>query len=71
MIRIPQTRALPLALALVVAGCQDLNVVNPNLPDATRATTQPLTTESFVVPHLVAGGRPWRLSGHRVGDDVS
>jgi hypothetical protein len=31
-----------------VAGCQDLDVINPNRPDAARATTQPLTTESFV-----------------------
>ena len=52
---------LPVALALVAAGCQDLNVVNPNLPDAARATTQPLTTESFVASSFRTW---WPFAGH-------
>lgn len=44
-IRAVASRAL---LFAALAACQDLNVTNPNQPDAARATTQPLTTESFV-----------------------
>ncbi len=61
MTRIQHFRFLPVALALVAAGCQDLNVVNPNLPDAARATTQPLTTESFVATSFRTW---WPVAGH-------
>jgi hypothetical protein len=54
-------RLWPVALAVVVTGCQDLNVVNPNLPDAARATTQPLTTESFVASSFRTW---WPVAGH-------
>lgn len=58
-----RSRLLPLGFALVIAGCQDLNVVNPNLPDASRATTQPLTTESFVATSFRTW---WPVAGHGV-----
>ena len=35
-------------LALALAGCQDLGITNPNLPDRERATQEPTATESFV-----------------------
>lgn len=44
-------RHLPAAaagLALVLAGCQDLAVTNPNEPDRERATQQPVAAEQFV-----------------------
>lgn len=34
--------------ALALSGCQDLTVENVNVPDRTRATQQPISTESFV-----------------------
>lgn len=61
MIRISLFRLLPVGLALFVTGCQDLNVVNPNLPDAARATTQPLTTESFAASAFRSW---WPVAGH-------
>ena len=63
MTRLTRSRLLPLGIALLAAGCQDLNVVNPNLPDATRATTQPLTTESFVATSFRTW---WPVAGHGV-----
>ncbi len=53
--------AVPIGLALLVAGCQDLDVINPNRPDAARATTQPLTTESFVATSFRTW---WPVAGH-------
>jgi hypothetical protein len=61
MIRISRARLLPVLLTLTAAGCQDLNVVNPNLPDAQRATTQPLTTESFAASAFRSW---WPVAGH-------
>jgi hypothetical protein len=46
MSRITLTTAA--AALLAVAGCQDLTVENVNVPDRTRATQQPISTESFV-----------------------
>jgi hypothetical protein len=56
-----KTYALPVALALVAASCQDLDVVNPNRPDAARATAQPLTTETFVASSFRTW---WPVAGH-------
>jgi hypothetical protein len=53
--------ALPVGLALVAASCQDLDVVNPNRPDAERATAQPLTTETFVATSFRTW---WPVAGH-------
>ena len=53
--------ALPVGLALVAASCQDLDVVNPNRPDAARATAQPLTTETFVATSFRTW---WPVAGH-------
>ncbi len=48
-------RGLCIASAIAVAGCNDLNVVNPNAPDARRALSDPAALEA------VAGGtmRTW------------
>lgn len=43
-----KTRIPILALAAALVGCQDLSIVNTNLPDRERATQQPLAAESFV-----------------------
>ena len=49
------------ALALVLTACQDLDVVNPNEPDAQRATRQPAATEAFIATSF----RPWWVrAGH-------
>jgi len=53
--------ALPVGLALVAASCQDLDVVNPNRPDASRATAQALTTETFVASSFRTW---WPVAGH-------
>ena len=48
----------PIAVGVVVlalAGCQDLTVGNPNVPDRERATQQPTATEQFVA----SGFRTW------------
>jgi hypothetical protein len=42
------TVAAAAAVALGAAACQDLEVTNPNKPDAERATQQPTSVESFV-----------------------
>ena len=49
-----------LAGALALAGCQDLAVTNPNVPDRGRATQQPLSVESFVASSF----RSWWPSVH-------
>src|SRR5215218_10614993 len=36
------------AVAMGAVACQDLEVTNPNKPDAERATQQPTSVESFV-----------------------
>lgn len=61
MLRTSRYRMFPVGLALAAAGCQDLTVVNPNLPDAARATTQPLTTESFAASSFRSW---WPVAGH-------
>lgn len=43
-----KTRIPILALAAALAGCVDLSITNPNLPDRSRATQQPVAAESFV-----------------------
>jgi hypothetical protein len=48
-------------LALAVAGCQDLAVTNPNLPDRSRATLQPTATEAFVAGAFRTW---WPVAGH-------
>ncbi len=53
--------ALPVGLTLVAASCQDLNVVNPNRPDAARATAQPVTTETFIATSFRTW---WPVAGH-------
>lgn len=58
--RLRQLMLLPI-LGLVLAACQDLNVSNPNLPDATRATQQPTATESFVATSFRTW---WPVAGH-------
>ena len=49
-----------LAGTLALAGCQDLAVTNPNVPDRDRATRQPLSVESFVASSF----RTWWPSVH-------
>lgn len=58
--RLRQLMLLPI-LGLALAACQDLNVTNPNLPDATRATQQPTATESFVATSFRTW---WPVAGH-------
>lgn len=52
---------LPLCLTVLAASCQSLDVVNPNLPDAARATSQPITTETFVATSFRTW---WPVAGH-------
>lgn len=47
--------------AVLLGGCQDLTVENPNLPDRDRATRQPISTESFVASSFRTF---WRYAGH-------
>src|SRR5687767_1261215 len=47
--------------ALIVTGCQELEVVNPNEPDRTRATQQPTAAESFVASAFRTW---WPVAGH-------
>src|SRR5215216_5709119 len=48
-------------VALVAAGCQDLDVTNPNAPDRARATKQPTAAESFVASSFRTW---WPVAGH-------
>ncbi len=50
-----------IASVITLGACQDLTVVNPNLPDRDRATQQPLSTESFVASSFRTF---WPVSGH-------
>src|SRR5688572_19835680 len=52
---------LACAAALLLAGCQELNIENPNAPDRTRATQQPTATESFVASSFRSW---WPVAGH-------
>jgi hypothetical protein len=52
---------LALVLALVIAGCQDLDITNPNLPDRDRATQQPTASESFISTSFRTW---WPVAGH-------
>ncbi len=47
--------------AFAIAGCQDLEVNNPNAPDRERATKQPTAAESFVASSFRTW---WPVSGH-------
>src|SRR5687767_15208262 len=49
------------ALALLLVGCQDLTVTNPNEPDARRATSQPAATEAFIASSF---RKWWQVAGH-------
>ncbi len=55
MIRLGRVRGAVAALAVVLVGCESLNVTNPNEPDAERALSDPAAIEA------VAGGtmRTW------------
>ncbi len=53
--------SLTVAAALVLAGCQDLTVENVNQPDRSRATQQPISTESFVATSFRTW---WPVAGH-------
>lgn len=61
MIKTLKKVALPVGITLVAVSCQDLDVVNPNRPDAERATAQPVTTESFVASSFRTW---WPVAGH-------
>lgn len=54
-------RKLIPALALLFTACQDLEVTNPNAPDALRATSQPAATEAFVASSF---RKWWPVAGH-------
>jgi hypothetical protein len=54
-------KMIPAAAALLFAGCQSLEVTNPNAPDATRATSQPAATEAFVASSF---RKWWPVAGH-------
>ena len=54
-------KILACAAALLAAGCQDLDVENPNAPDRSRATQQPTATESFVASSFRTW---WPVAGH-------
>ena len=45
--RIERTGALVLAAALVMGGCQDLNVPNENNPDRERSLVEPAAVEAL------------------------
>jgi hypothetical protein len=47
--------------ALVAAGCQDLDITNPNAADRERATKQPTAVESFVASSFRTF---WPVAGH-------
>ncbi len=53
-------KLIPL-LALLVLGCQELGVTNPNEPDRGRATGNPRSAETFVSSAFRAW---WRAAGH-------
>jgi hypothetical protein len=53
-------KLIPL-LALLVLGCQELGVTNPNEPDRGRATGNPRSVETFVSSAFRAW---WRAAGH-------
>ena len=48
-------------LAVLLVGCQDLTVTNPNEPDANRATSQPAATEAFIASSF---RKWWPVAGH-------
>ena len=54
-------KLLSLAITVLAAGCQDLEVTNPNRPDARRATSQPGATEAFVASSF---RKWWPVAGH-------
>ncbi len=58
--RIRARMLLPI-LGVALAACQDLAVINTNLPDAERATKQPTATESFVATSFRTW---WPVAGH-------
>ncbi|HXG72776.1 MAG TPA: hypothetical protein VNJ04_19450 [Gemmatimonadaceae bacterium] len=54
-------KIMPALAAFAIAGCQDLEVSNPNAPDRERATKQPAAAESFVASSFRTW---WPVSGH-------
>lgn len=54
-------RKLIPVLALLLAGCQDLAVTNPNEPDRGRATKAPVSAETFVASSFRTW---WPVAGH-------
>jgi hypothetical protein len=55
------TASLAALATLALAGCQDLTVENPNAPDRARATSEPISTESFVATSFRTW---WPVAGH-------
>jgi hypothetical protein len=56
-----QMRKLIPAFALLIAGCQDLAVTDPNAPDRDRATKAPVSAETFVASSFRTW---WPVAGH-------
>jgi len=54
-------RKLIPAFALLIAGCQDLAVTDPNAPDRARATKAPVSAETFVASSFRTW---WPVAGH-------
>jgi hypothetical protein len=54
-------RKLIPALALLIVGCQDLAVTDPNAPDRARATKSPVSAETFVASAFRTW---WPVAGH-------
>ena len=54
-------RKLIPALALLLVGCQDLAVTDPNAPDRARATKSPVSAETFVASAFRTW---WPVAGH-------
>lgn len=54
-------RKLIPALALLLVGCQDLAVTDPNAPDRARATKSPASAETFVASSFRTW---WPVAGH-------
>jgi hypothetical protein len=50
-----------LGAVVLAAGCQELEITNPNLPDRERATQQPVATEQFVAGAFRTW---WPVGGH-------
>jgi len=53
--------AIVIVASVALAGCQELEVTNPNAPDRERATQQPTAAESFVASSFRTF---WPVAGH-------